>query len=68
MISAKVYVPVIIGILASIALFLLTGDKSFLVTILLSLVAGGGGVVAKPAPEVSQAEVEDLSLRKRGLR
>jgi hypothetical protein len=66
-ISPKVYVPVLVAILAAIALFLLTGDKSFLITILLSLAAGGTGVAVKPAPEVTQEEVNQLSRRKRGL-
>lgn len=67
MISPKVYVPVLVAILAAIALYLLTGDKSFLITILLSLAAGGTGVAVKPAPEVTQEEVNQLSRRKRGL-
>lgn len=67
-ISPKVYIPLAISLLAALLLFLLTGDKSFLVMIALSLVTGGAGVAAKPAPEVTQLEVQRLSERKRGLR
>jgi len=67
-ISPKVYIPVLVAVAAALAIFLLTGDKSYLVTILLSLAAGGAGVAVKPAPEVTQDEVNKLSERKRGLR
>ncbi len=67
-ISPKVYIPVLVGTIAAFALFLLTGDKTYLAAILLSVAAGGTGVAAKPAPEVTQEEVEELSRRKRGLR
>jgi hypothetical protein len=55
--SPKVYVPVIFAVLAAVALWLLTGDKSFLVSILVTLAAGGAGVAAKPAPLLTQREV-----------
>lgn len=67
-ISPKVLIPTAIAVVAALGIFLLTQDKSYLVALLVSLVAAGGGIAAKPAPEVTQAEVDDLSLRKRGLR
>lgn len=65
--SPKVYVPVALAVVASIALKLLTGDDSYLVGLLVSLVAGGAGAVAPPAPAVRQDEVARLSRRNRGL-
>jgi hypothetical protein len=62
--SPKVYIPVLLAVVAAVALWLLTGDKTFLVSILVTLAAGGAGVAAKPAPEVSQAEVNDLSRKR----
>jgi hypothetical protein len=59
--SPKVYVPMVFAIIAGIALWLLTGDKTFLISILVSLAAGGAGVAAKPAPGVTQKEVAALS-------
>jgi hypothetical protein len=60
-ISPKVYVPVAVAVLAGVALYLLTGDKTFLISVLVSLAAGGAGVAAKPAPGVTQKEVAALS-------
>jgi hypothetical protein len=65
-ISPKVYLPVAIAVAASIALKLLTGDDTYLVGLLISLVAGGAGAAAPPAPGVSQADVARLAQRKRG--
>lgn len=67
MISPKVYVPLAIALVAAVLLFLLTGDKSYLIALLVSLAAGGAGVAVKPAQGVSQREVSELSRRKRGL-
>jgi predicted MFS family arabinose efflux permease len=67
MISPKVYIPLVFAIVAAFVIFLWTGDNSYLVAILVSLAAGGAGVAAKPAPQVSQREVNDLSRQKRGL-
>lgn len=67
MISPKVILPLAISLIAALLLFLLTGDKSFLVMIALSLVGGGAGIAARPAPEVTQRQVNQLSRRKRGL-
>ena len=61
--SPKVYVPVAIAITASVALKLLTGDDTYLVGILVGLVAGGGGVVAPPAFGVKQSQVARLAER-----
>ncbi len=65
-ISPKVYLPVLAALLAAIALYLVTGDKTYLVTILISLTAGGVGVAAPPAPYVKQAEVARISENRRG--
>lgn len=64
-ISPKVLIPVAIAVIASIVLKLLTGDDSYLIGLLVSLVAGGAGAAAPPAPGVSQAEVARLARRKR---
>jgi hypothetical protein len=66
-ISPKVYVPLAIAFVACLLLLILTGDKSYLIALLVSLTAGGAGVAVKPAPEVTQREVNELSRRKRGL-
>jgi len=66
--SPKVVAAVLVPVLAAVALMLLTGDKTFLVAILLSLAGGGAGIAAKPAKGVTQLEVQRLSERKRGLR
>ncbi len=59
--SPKVYVPVVVAVVAAVALWLLTGDKTFLASVLVTLAAGGAGVAAKPAPGVTQKEVMQLS-------
>jgi hypothetical protein len=60
-ISPKVFYPVLMALAAAAALYLLTGDQSFLVTILISLAGGGIGIAASPAPGVKQAEVEQVA-------
>lgn len=62
--SPKVYVPVLIAVAAAAALYLLTGDKTYLVAVLLSLAGGGAGIAVKPAPEVTQAEINQLSRKR----
>lgn len=62
--SPKVYVPVVFAVLAAVALWLLTGDKTFLVSILVTLAAGGAGVAARPAPGITQEDVMNLSAAK----
>lgn len=63
-ISPKVYIPVLVAVVAAVALYLLTGDKTYLVAVLLSLAGGGAGIAAKPAPEVTQAEINELSRKR----
>jgi Na+/citrate or Na+/malate symporter len=60
-ISPKVYVPVLVAIVVGIALALITGDSTFLATVPISLVAGGAGAAAPPAPLVTHEEVTALS-------
>lgn len=64
--SPKVYVPVLITIAAAALLYLLTGDKTYLVTVLLSLTAGGAGIAARPTatPGVTQSQVEAFAASK----
>lgn len=59
--SPKLVTTVAIPLIAAAILAILTGDKSFLLAILLTLVGGGVGVAVKPAPNVTQAEVNALS-------
>jgi hypothetical protein len=65
--SPKVYVPVALSIAAALILWLLTGNETYLVSVLVSLAAGGAGVAAKPAPGVTQEEVHQLSRENRRL-
>lgn len=60
-ISPKVLAPIALSIVAAVALYLLTGDPTYLVTILIGLAAGGAGAAAPPAPGVTQRDVSDLS-------
>jgi hypothetical protein len=60
-ISPKVYVPVAISVLAALALWLITGDSTYLVTILIGLIGGGVGAAAPPAPGVRQRDIADLA-------
>lgn len=64
-ISPKVYIPVLISIVASFALKLLTGDDTYLVGILVGLAAGGGGLAAPPAVGVTQKQVAALARKRR---
>jgi hypothetical protein len=66
--SPKVLAAVLIPLVAALLLWLLTGDKSFLVAVLLTLTGGGTAVAVKPAPGVTQKDVIRLSEQKRGLR
>jgi hypothetical protein len=65
LISMKVYVPVLISIVAAVALTLITGNETYLVTILIGLAGGVGGVAAPPAPKVTHRDVVQLSKRRR---
>lgn len=60
-ISPKVYLPVVIGLGAALALWLLTGNDAYLVGVLVSLTGGAAGYSADPAPRVTQAEVNRIS-------
>lgn len=64
-ISPKVYLPVLISIAAAVALKVLTGDDTYLIGILVALVAGGGGALAPPAKGVWQSDVQRLAERRR---
>ena len=63
--SPKVYVPVLIGLLASAALTLLTGDETYLAGALISLAGGVGGTIAPPAPGIKQREVAERAMMNR---
>jgi di/tricarboxylate transporter len=66
-ISPKVYISLALGIVAAAVLWLITGDETFLVAILVPLVGAAGGVVAPAAsgqgnlPPVTQGEVQRLA-------
>jgi hypothetical protein len=59
--SPKVIVPAVISIACSIVLMLLTGDKTFLIGVLVSLAGGAAGYGVEPAPRVTQSEINRLS-------
>lgn len=65
--SPKVVAPAMIVLLAALALYLLTGDSTWLVTILLGLVGGGIGVAVPPASGVTQASVRALAQQKASM-
>lgn len=52
-------------IVAAVALYLITGDQTYLVGVLLGLVSGGAAASAPPAPGVTQREVAGLAQRKK---
>jgi len=64
-ISPKVYAPTALAVLAGVALYLLTGDKSTLLVTLTGIAGGGVGAIAPPAPGVTHAEVADIAKRRR---
>jgi hypothetical protein len=64
-ISPKAVAAALIPILASLAIYLLTGDETVLLGILLGLAGGTGAVIAPPAAGVRQetvAKIADGSL------
>lgn len=65
MISLKVLPAFLVPVLAALLLYLLTGDDTYLVGILVGLVSGGAAIATPPAPGVSQLEVARLASRKR---
>lgn len=62
-ISPKLLGPVVFLILVCAALALLTGDKSYLVSLLLVIAGGGLGFKLPPAGGVTQIEVDALAER-----
>lgn len=64
-ISPKAVAATLIPLVAAALLWLVTGDDTYLVGCLLALVGGGAAVLAPPAPGVKQADVEQLSGRRR---
>ena len=63
-ISPKAIIAFLLPFIAALILFLLTGDKTYLVGLLLAVAAGGGAVVAPPALGVKQSQVAGLSRAK----
>lgn len=63
--SPKALVAFLLPFVAASVLYVITGDDTYLVGLLLAVVAGGGAVIAPPAAGVKQAEVEQLAERKR---
>jgi hypothetical protein len=59
--SPKAIVAFLLPFVAALILFLLTGDKTYLIGLLLAVAAGGGAVVAPPAAGVRQRDVADLA-------
>lgn len=64
-ISPKVWIPTATAVLAGLALWAITGDKTALVVSLTGIAGGGIGAVAPPAPGVKQREVAHLARRHR---
>jgi len=62
-ISPKALVAGLVPLLAAVALYLVTGDETYLVGVLVGLVAGGGAAAAPPAPGVKQRQVKQLQRR-----
>lgn len=60
-ISPKAVTAFLLPFVAAGILFIVTGDSTYLVGLLLAVVAGGGAALAPPATGVSQAEVERLA-------
>lgn len=64
-ISPKVWVPLVTSLVAGVALWLLTGDKEWLIVVLTGIITSGIGAAAPPAPRVKQRHVARLSEAKR---
>jgi hypothetical protein len=64
--SPKAIYAALVPAVAAALLWLITGDDTYLVGILLGFVSGGAAIVAPPAVGVRQAEVEQLAKRRRG--
>lgn len=63
-ISPKAVAATIVPVIAAALLWLVTGNDTYLVGILLGFVSGGAAVLAPPAPNVKQAEVVRLSQQR----
>lgn len=64
-ISPKAVWATLVPILASLALFAITGNDTYLVGVLLGLASGGAAASAPPAPGVSQKDVAGLAERRK---
>jgi len=60
-ISPKAIVAFALPFAAAVILWLITGDSTYLVGLLLALLSGGAAVIAPPAPGVRQKDVVDLA-------
>jgi hypothetical protein len=63
-ISPKAVYATLAPIIAAALLWQITGDKTYLVSILLGFVSGGAAVLAPPAPGVRQEDVARLAERR----
>lgn len=63
--SPKAVVAFLLPFVAALILFLLTGDKTYLVGLLLAVAGGVGAAAAPPAPGVKQHEVARISRSRR---
>lgn len=59
--SPKAAAAFLLPFVAAVLLWLITGDNTYLVGLLLAVIAGGGAALAPPAPGVSQQEVANLA-------
>lgn len=64
-ISPKAVAAFLLPFAAALLLYLITGDDTYLVGLLLAVASGGAAVVASPAPGVKQAEVAKIASAKR---
>lgn len=62
--SPKAIAAFLVPFVASIVLAVVFHDATFLYGLLLAAATGGASVAAPPAPQVTQAEVAELSAEK----
>lgn len=62
-ISPKAIAALLTPILAAVALWLITGDQTYLLGVLFGLLGGGGAVAAPPTPGVTQLQVQRLARK-----
>jgi hypothetical protein len=67
-ISPKAIVAFALPLVASLALYLITGDDTYLVGVLLAIATGGSAAVVPPAPKVRQREVAATARARRRRR